>query len=98
MLCNCMVFLIFAMIDTHAHSVMNQKNLMVKVKVVSPIEYNNYNIMHVKLTYLNTLVNYYADSRDTDESDDCTVHEFKRESGPGKMNDTVEVPRRLSCH
>ena len=29
MLCNCMVFLIFAMIDTHAHSVMNQKNLMV---------------------------------------------------------------------
>ena len=47
---------------------------MVKVQMVLPIEYNNYNIMHVKLTSLNSLVNYYADSRDTDESDDCTVH------------------------
>ena len=56
------------------HTVLCQKNLMVKVQMVLPIEYNNYNIMHVKLTSLNSLVNYYADSRDTDESDDCTVH------------------------
>lgn len=72
--------------DTHAHSVMNQKNLMVKVKWCRVL-------LCMALTLFNSLVNYYAklskliDSRDTDETDDSTVDEFKNfksESGPGK--------------
>lgn len=76
------------MTHMHAHSVMIQKNL-VKVKWCRVLLC----IIFWPLTLFNSLVNYYTklskliDSRDTDETDDSTVDEFKSfksESGPGK--------------